>query len=164
MPTAGEACQRCTVRGIPCSNVYTAMQPGKSGRSQDPHSKFATIHPSHPSQHDSTASSNQQRKALHPSYVALSDEMEGSRSGYDIGTGTPSEILREGELSKELLMLYFANFSDIHFMFDEERFVREFDLGEIQKVVLYAMMALGIKCVVLRAIPSQEISSCVLSC
>jgi hypothetical protein len=48
-------------------------------------------------------------------------------------------------------MLYFANFSDIHFMFDEERFLREFDLGEIQKVVLYAMMALGIKCVVLRA-------------
>lgn len=71
--------------------------------------------------------------------------MGGSRSGYDIGTGTPSEILREGELSKELLMLYFSNFSDIHFMFDEERFLREFDLGEIQQVVLYAMMALGIK-------------------
>ena len=53
--------------------------------------------------------------------------------------------LREGGLTKELLRLYFTNFSDIHFLFDEEHFLREFDLGEIRQVVLFAMMALGIK-------------------
>ncbi|KAL3456425.1 hypothetical protein BJX64DRAFT_270732 [Aspergillus heterothallicus] len=34
-------------------------------------------------------------------------------SGLDIGTGTPSELLREGELTQTLLLLYFQNFNDV---------------------------------------------------
>lgn len=69
----------------------------------------------------------------------------GGQNGHDIGTGSPAEILREGELTYELLLLYFENFSDIHFMFDQDVFLRQFALGEIPKVILYSMMALGIK-------------------
>lgn len=64
---------------------------------------------------------------------------------YDIGDGTPQEILREYELSREILKLYFDNFSDVHFMFHQETFLQEFGRGGIPKVILYAMLALGIR-------------------
>lgn len=67
--------------------------------------------------------------------------------GYDIGHGTPAEILRENELSQELLILYFDQFSDIHWMFDRETFLVEFPQGGASKMVLYAMMALAIRLV-----------------
>ncbi|KAL2799428.1 hypothetical protein BJX66DRAFT_322276 [Aspergillus keveii] len=66
-------------------------------------------------------------------------------SGLDVGTGTASEILREGELTQTLVLLYFQNFHDIHFMFDQTIFLRRFALGDIPKVLLYAIMALGIR-------------------
>lgn len=62
-----------------------------------------------------------------------------------IGAGTASEILREGELTKDLLRLYFEHFSDVNFMFHQDSFLREFDMGEVSQVVLYPMMALGIR-------------------
>jgi hypothetical protein len=72
----------------------------------------------------------------------------GGQNGHDIGSGTPAEILREGELTHELLLLYFENFCDIHFMFDKDVFLRQYALGEIPKVILYSIMALSIKYVV----------------
>jgi hypothetical protein len=65
--------------------------------------------------------------------------------GLDIGAGTPSEILREGEFTQSLLLLYFSNFSDVHFMFDEELFLRQVVMGQVPKIILYAMMALSIR-------------------
>ncbi|KAM5341876.1 hypothetical protein ACJ41O_014907 [Fusarium nematophilum] len=63
----------------------------------------------------------------------------------DIGTGHPSDILREAEFVHSLILLYFGNFSDVHFMFEEELFLRQFAVGEVPKVVLYSMMALSIR-------------------
>lgn len=65
--------------------------------------------------------------------------------GLDIGAGRPSEILREGEFTQSLLLLYFSNFADVHFLFDEELFLRHYAVGEIPKIVLYATMALSIR-------------------
>lgn len=64
---------------------------------------------------------------------------------HDIGGGTPVEILRESELTQELLLLYFDNFSDIHFMFDQETFLRELALGETSKLIIYSILALSIR-------------------
>lgn len=82
------------------------------------------------------------------SIYAVPDHQEDDiRTHYVIGAGTPAEILREGELSKELLRLYFDHFCDINFLFDRDRLLREFDMGEVSQVILYSMMALGIRCV-----------------
>ncbi|KAL4874019.1 hypothetical protein BDV12DRAFT_191889 [Aspergillus spectabilis] len=72
-------------------------------------------------------------------------QLSSNNSGFDIGTGTPSELLREGELTQTLLLLYFQNFNDIHFMFDQTIFLRRFVLGDVPKILLFAMMALGIR-------------------
>ncbi|KAL4885198.1 hypothetical protein BJY04DRAFT_214536 [Aspergillus karnatakaensis] len=72
-------------------------------------------------------------------------QLSSNNSGLDIGTGTPSELLREGQLTQTLLLLYFQNFNDIHFMFDQTIFLRRFVLGDVPKVLLFAMMALGIR-------------------
>lgn len=81
-------------------------------------------------------------------YSSFSDhESQIGTRGYDIGHGTPAEILRENELSQELLVLYFDQFSDIHWMFDRETFLAEFPQGGASKMVLYAMMALAIRLV-----------------
>lgn len=66
---------------------------------------------------------------------------------YDIGTGTPAEILRENELVREVLVLYFNNFSDIHFMFDQDTLLTDLVQGDAPKIILLAIMALGIKSV-----------------
>lgn len=66
-------------------------------------------------------------------------------ASYDIGDGTPAEILREWELSREILKLYFENFSDVHFMFDEDTFMDDFNRGGVPKIILYALLALGIR-------------------
>lgn len=63
----------------------------------------------------------------------------------DIGRGRPEEILREQELTQSLLILYFTNFNDVHFLFDEELFLRRYATGEVPKVILFAIMALGIR-------------------
>ncbi|RDW74543.1 fungal specific transcription factor domain-containing protein [Aspergillus mulundensis] len=72
-------------------------------------------------------------------------QLSSNTSGLDVGTGTPAELLREAELTQTLLSLYFQNFNDIHFMFDQTIFLRRYVLGDIPKVLLFAIMALGIR-------------------
>lgn len=70
-----------------------------------------------------------------------------SNAGLDLGAGTPSELLREAEFTQTLLLLYFSNFDDIHVMFDQTSFMRQFVLGNASKPQLFAIMALGIRSV-----------------
>ncbi|KAM0631228.1 hypothetical protein ACHAPW_005900 [Verticillium nonalfalfae] len=65
--------------------------------------------------------------------------------GLDIGRGRPEEILREAQFAQSLLLLYFSNFGDVHFLFDEEVFLRRYALSEVSEMVLFAMMALSIR-------------------
>jgi hypothetical protein len=57
----------------------------------------------------------------------------------------PKDILREEELVVKLLQLYFANYSDVHFMFDKESFLRNFSKGEVSKLILYSIIALSVR-------------------
>lgn len=63
----------------------------------------------------------------------------------DFGRGHPEDILRENEFAFSLVLLYFSNFNDIHFMFDEEAFLRDFRMGDVPPIILYSMMALSIR-------------------
>ncbi|KAH6695081.1 hypothetical protein F5X68DRAFT_243543 [Plectosphaerella plurivora] len=65
--------------------------------------------------------------------------------GLDLGRGRPEEILREAQFTHSLILLYFSNLGDVHFLFDEEVFLRRYALGEVSEVVLFAMMALSIR-------------------
>lgn len=65
--------------------------------------------------------------------------------GLDFGRGRPEDVLREGEFTHSLILLYFSNFSDIHFMFDEELFLKDFAVGQVPKLILYPIMALSIR-------------------
>lgn len=71
--------------------------------------------------------------------------MERGTLGLDIGKGRPEDLLREGEFTHSLILLYFSNFSDIHFMFDEELFLADFSTSQIPKIILYSIMALSIR-------------------
>ena len=135
----GQICDRCVNQNLNCSyvtppgafhqtNTVTAKSPGRQNLPV-PRDYF-------------------QYPEQEPFHGLENDIDEGSFS-YDIGNGTPAEILREADLTRDLLLLYFSNFSDVHFMFDKSSFLRQVALGEIPKAILYAMMALGIKCVVL---------------
>ncbi|KAM0429983.1 hypothetical protein ACHAPT_005989 [Fusarium lateritium] len=73
--------------------------------------------------------------------------MERGTLGLDVGKGRPEDLLREGEFTHSLILLYFSNFSDIHFMFDEELFLADFATSQIPKVILYSIMALSIRSV-----------------
>lgn len=126
---AGESCERCLERNLRCS--YTTP-PGASRRSPGPF-RINTLSGHSPSSTKNSATPGLRYRLVEP------------QAGYDIGSGTPPEILRESELVQELLLLYFNNFSDIHFMFDRDSFLRQLAVGEAPKVILYSMMALGIK-------------------
>ncbi|KAF7557702.1 hypothetical protein G7Z17_g398 [Cylindrodendrum hubeiense] len=65
--------------------------------------------------------------------------------GLDFGRGRPEDVLREGEFTHSLMLLYFSNFSDVHFMFDEELFLKDFAVGQVPKIILYSIMALSIR-------------------
>jgi hypothetical protein len=54
-------------------------------------------------------------------------------------------MFREGELTHELVLLYFENLNDIHFMFDTDVLLRQVALAEVSKLILYSIMALSIK-------------------
>lgn len=43
------------------------------------------------------------------------------------------------------MLLYFDNFSDVHYMFNQDAFVKSVEHCEIPKVILYAVLALGIR-------------------
>jgi len=67
------------------------------------------------------------------------------RGDYVIGGGTPGEILREADLTKEIIRLFFEHFSDVNFLFHQASFMRDFELGQVPQVILYPMLALGIR-------------------
>jgi hypothetical protein len=85
-------------------------------------------------------------RAREPSYEEQMIERERIFQ-YDIGSGSPAEVIRETDLVRELIIEYFENYSDIHFLFDQQCFLRDFDLGETPKLVLYAIMALAVRLV-----------------
>lgn len=131
----GQRCERCKSRDLRCSMVSLATSPGRGHGSSAPAIPRAT-----PSSQTGTIA--QPEAFPHP----VLDEMPNTLyARFDIGNGTAAEILREGDLTRRLLVLYFDNFSDIHFMFDQETFLREFALGDVPKATLYTMMALGIR-------------------
>lgn len=123
------ACERCLKQGITCSYLPVPNL-GFSRRSQEDSPQSQSPLGPHVSQ-DSI-------------FYSIHHPIE-SQLGYDIGNGTAPEILRESELTRDLLELYFENFGDIHFMFDKDLFLRQFALGEAPKILVYSMMALGIK-------------------
>lgn len=71
--------------------------------------------------------------------------LASTHSALDVGSGSAAELLREGELTQTLIILYFDNFSDIHFMFDQISLLRQYALGTIPKVILLSIMALGVR-------------------
>ncbi|KAJ3531799.1 hypothetical protein NM208_g8719 [Fusarium decemcellulare] len=114
-------------RNLPCSYAPPARKPAPDRVHTEP----ATEEPSHVPPRSPTT----------PAAYRLSRET----LGLDFGRGRPEQILREGEFTHSLILLYFTNFSDIHFMFDEELFLRDFALGQVPKLILYSMMALSIR-------------------
>ncbi|KAF4455278.1 NAD-P-binding [Fusarium albosuccineum] len=114
-------------RNLPCSYAPPARKPAPDAV----HAERVTQGPSHASPPARTT----------PAAYRLSRET----LGLDFGRGRPEQILREGEFTHSLILLYFTNFSDIHFMFDEELFLRDFALGQVPKLILYSMMALSIR-------------------
>ncbi|KAH8658183.1 fungal-specific transcription factor domain-containing protein [Xylariales sp. PMI_506] len=119
------SCTRCSSRSVPCSYVHRAasLKPEK-------------ISPSW--RGDRTASSISQAP---PSAYRLSHDTPI----LDIARGRPEDILRETEFTRSLILLYFSHFSDFHFMFDEELFLRQYLVGEMPEVILYSVMALSIR-------------------
>ncbi|KAL2814386.1 hypothetical protein BDW59DRAFT_154422 [Aspergillus cavernicola] len=139
------ACTECRERKVRCLLAETG---GKCKRCQARNLVCSYVQPSNTFSHLGTASIlPPQFSALpgHDTDIHMGLQLSSSNSGLDVGTGTPSELLREGELTQTLLLLYFQNFNDIHFMFDQTIFLRRFVLGDIPKVLLFAMMALGIR-------------------
>lgn len=90
-------------------------------------------------------SSNSRQKLPNVNNASLSDDSVEGKPWCDIGTGTPEEVFREIELLRDLVTRYFTNFSDTHFMFDKECFLRELDVGGVPRVIVYSMMALGVR-------------------
>lgn len=127
-------CERCVKHNLPCSYVT----PPGAGPSAS--YRTASIVSGPRSEPEYSRSSRQDEISN-----INGNPSPGNSGGFDIGEGTPAEILREGELTYELLLLYFSNFSDIHFMFDKDSFMRQVAIGEIPKVILYGMMALSVK-------------------
>ena len=127
-------CTRCATHNLRCSYV---VAPGQSRTDR-------TTYESVPST-DSPATTNHSTFTRGNRSQLYGYNHRTLHGGHDIGAGTPSEILREGELTYELILLYFSNFDDIHFMFDKDIFLRQLALGEVPKVILYSMMALGIR-------------------
>ncbi|RDW77442.1 hypothetical protein BP6252_05495 [Coleophoma cylindrospora] len=130
----GLKCERCAKHSLACSYVT----PPGSGPSSGYRTASVTSGPRPDPEHS--------RSSKHDEISTINgNPSPGHSSGFDIGEGTPAEILREGELTYELLLLYFNNFSDIHFMFDRDSFMRQVAIGEVPKVILYGMMALSVK-------------------
>ncbi|KAF5008157.1 hypothetical protein FDECE_5551 [Fusarium decemcellulare] len=121
------SCARCIDRNLPCSYAPPARKPAPDAV----HTERATEESNDVSPRNRTT----------PAAYRLSRET----LGLDFGRGRPEQILREGEFTHSLILLYFTNFSDIHFMFDEELFLRDFALGQVPKLILYSMMALSIR-------------------
>uniref|UniRef100_A0A8H7K3U0 Zn(2)-C6 fungal-type domain-containing protein n=1 Tax=Bionectria ochroleuca TaxID=29856 RepID=A0A8H7K3U0_BIOOC len=123
------SCVRCLSRNTPCS--YT--QHVRSVRSL-PQNSLPDARP---------AASPQVQTDL--SKVPAAYQLLQENHYLDFGRGHPEDILRENEFAFSLVLLYFSNFNDIHFMFDEEAFLRDFRMGDVPPIILYSMMALSIR-------------------
>ncbi|RSL48140.1 hypothetical protein CEP53_009643 [Fusarium sp. AF-6] len=124
------SCQRCVMRQLHCSYIPKSHSSSRSD-----------VIPSSPWE-----SSEQSVFEPPPMRQANQDyRMERGTLGLDVGKGRPEDLLREGEFTHSLILLYFSNFSDIHFMFDEELFLADFSTSQIPKVILYSIMALSIR-------------------
>ncbi|RSM12609.1 hypothetical protein CEP52_002329 [Fusarium oligoseptatum] len=124
------SCQRCVTRQLHCSYIPKSHSSSRSD-----------VIPSSPWE-----SSEQGGFEPLPMRQANQDyRMERGTLGLDVGKGRPEDLLREGEFTHSLILLYFSNFSDIHFMFDEELFLADFSTSQIPKVILYSIMALSIR-------------------
>ncbi|KAM6509721.1 hypothetical protein FALCPG4_017369 [Fusarium falciforme] len=123
-------CERCVARKLHCSYAPKSQSSSRSD-----------VIPSSP-----WAPSEQSVFEPPPMRQANQDyRMERGTLGLDIGKGRPEDLLREGEFTHSLILLYFSNFSDIHFMFDEELFLADFSTSQIPKIILYSIMALSIR-------------------
>lgn len=125
-------CNNCTKRNLRCSLA----------RSVHLHRNIAASAQSHISSFSPPAATSESGPEKIPSLVL---PLLGANLGLDVGTGTPGELLRETELTQALLLLYFTNFDDIHVMLDQTSFMRQYTLGNVPKMLLFAMMALGIR-------------------
>jgi hypothetical protein len=140
----GGKCERCTNRSLSCSYVPDKQPSDLLPEQPRPAAPAPFTRPLQPSQNHQAppaATKWPSSSSSQPSSYRLTHEIPG----LDIGTGKPSEILREGEFTQSLLLLYFSNFSDVHFLFDEELFLRQFAVGQVPQLILYAMMALSIR-------------------
>ncbi|KAH7152677.1 fungal-specific transcription factor domain-containing protein, partial [Dactylonectria macrodidyma] len=120
------SCERCLNRNVHCSYLPQASRPARSLPSPQPSQRS----------HNLSAPSAQSPVAYH---------LNQDTHDLDFGRGRPEDILREGEFTHSLILLYFSNFSDVHFMFDEELFLKDYAVGQTPKLILYSMMALSIR-------------------
>lgn len=128
----GQPCERCKLGELPCSLDLTDSMSRSYRAPEHSSSSQATRKPPVPIGPD-------------PPIPGQTFPLSGTHSAFDVGYGSPYEILREGELLQSLILLYFNNFGDVHFMFDQSSFLRQYALGNVPKVVLFSMMALGIR-------------------
>lgn len=103
---------------------------------------------------DSRRNGPQSRESSQPFRVAQAGTNTTRRNEYrltydspvlDIVRGRPQDLLREQEFAHSLLLLYFNHFSDVHFLFDEDLFLRDYAVGQVPEVLLFAIMALAIR-------------------
>ncbi|CAH0020327.1 unnamed protein product [Clonostachys rhizophaga] len=123
------SCVRCLSRNTPCSY----MQHVRSVRSL-PQDSLPEARPAANPQVQTDSSK-----------VPAAYQLLQENHYLDFGRGHPEDILRENEFAFSLVLLYFSNFNDIHFMFDEEAFLRDFRMGDVPPIILYSMMALSIR-------------------
>ncbi|KAH6975215.1 fungal-specific transcription factor domain-containing protein [Ilyonectria sp. MPI-CAGE-AT-0026] len=123
------SCERCLSRNVRCSYLPQVSRPFQSPSP----AQLSQGSPNFP------AANNPQTQS--PTAYQLNQETPG----LDFGRGRPEDVLREGEFTHSLILLYFSNFSDIHFMFDEELFLKDFAVGQVPKLILYSIMALSIR-------------------
>ncbi|KAM5357739.1 hypothetical protein ACJZ2D_015967 [Fusarium nematophilum] len=124
-------CERCIARRLQCSYVSKPQRPSPL----DMASK-SSWHSSGPGSSNSSSPIPQSSQNY---------RLEHETLGLDFGRGRPEDILREGEFTHSLILLYFSNFSDIHFMFDEELFLADFATSQVPKLILYSITALSIR-------------------
>lgn len=126
-------CINCMKRNLQCSLVRTVRPFNRN---------IAPSAQSHVSSFSPPAGTSEPRSAEAPT---LALPLLNANLGLDVGTGTPDELLRETELTQAFLLLYFTNFDDIHVMLDQTSFMRQYTLGNVPKMILFALMALGIR-------------------
>lgn len=136
------SCERCLNRNVRCSYLPQVSRP------------FQSPSPAQLSQGSPNFPTTNIAQTQTPAIYQLNQETPG----LDFGRGRPEDVLREGEFTHSLILLYFSNFSDMHFMFDEELFLKDFATGQVPKLILYSIMALSIRYVLSRSATLSQAS------